>query len=169
MQVVTVMDFNVHPKRVDDPCFARGSSRGTMSQTQGPVGSGSSMNQDEHAYQGSYELVVEPSVVPAGETFVNDVLSHLPYGRVAREFSANYSGFMIDDERLVGMKVRYASAVSRDGRLMNTTCMLASGVCAEYFSSRPRSRHLCILVSGPFFRLVAVAVYRFITLYGGTT
>ena len=38
--------------------------------------------------------------------FVDDVESRLPYREARRDVRRNYSGVMIDDERLVGLKVR---------------------------------------------------------------
>ena len=54
----------------------------------------------------SYTIHTEPSKIPASSVFVNDVISKLPYTHaVRRDLCAVYSGFMIDDERIVGLKV----------------------------------------------------------------
>lgn len=46
-------------------------------------------------------------MIKAGTLFKEDVTSWLPYSRATRVGSfSHYSGFMIDEERLVGMKVR---------------------------------------------------------------
>ena len=41
-------------------------------------------------------------------TFMEPVVSQLAYSMTSRRFSAKYTGFMIDDQRLVGMKVRFS-------------------------------------------------------------
>jgi len=53
----------------------------------------------------SYTVHTEPSKISASGVFVNDVVSKLPYTHaVRRDLCAVYSGFMIDDERIVGLK-----------------------------------------------------------------
>ena len=54
----------------------------------------------------SYTVHTEPSKISASGVFVNDVISKLPYTHAVRkDLCAVYSGFMIDDERIVGLKV----------------------------------------------------------------
>ena len=54
----------------------------------------------------SYTVHTKPSFVPASDVFVSDVVSKLPYTHAVRkDLCAMYSGFMIDDERIVGLKV----------------------------------------------------------------
>lgn len=54
----------------------------------------------------TYTVHTEPSVVSASSVFVRDVASKLPFTHIVRkDLCAVYSGFMIDDERLVGLKV----------------------------------------------------------------
>jgi len=54
----------------------------------------------------SHTVHTEPSFVPASDVFVSDVVSKLPYTHtVRRDLCTMYSGFMIDDERIVGLKV----------------------------------------------------------------
>ena len=54
----------------------------------------------------SHTIHTEPSFVPASDVFVSDVVSKLPYTHTVRkDLCAMYSGFMIDDERIVGLKV----------------------------------------------------------------
>lgn len=54
----------------------------------------------------SYTVHTEPSVIPASSVFANNVVSKLPYARIVRkDLCAVYSGFMVDDERIVGLKV----------------------------------------------------------------
>lgn len=83
LSILCVFDFNVHPKRIDDPVAT-------------------TSNEDVH---GKYEMVSRPSTVLAGDIFRQDVVTQLPYALSSRSGQFNYSGFMIDDERVVGMKV----------------------------------------------------------------
>lgn len=54
----------------------------------------------------SYTVHTEPSRISASGVFVSDVISKLPYTHAVRkDLCAVYSGFMIDDERIVGLKV----------------------------------------------------------------
>ena len=118
-QTVCLMDFNVHPKRVDDP-YAPSSSplpaeplvngthpgqkAGRVTHEQGKGHVPGSTSYIDHL--GTYTIVTEPTVLPADATFTENVESALPYSMTSRRFSAKYTGFMIDDQRLVGMKVR---------------------------------------------------------------
>ncbi|KZT66482.1 hypothetical protein DAEQUDRAFT_674869 [Daedalea quercina L-15889] len=77
-----VLDFNVHPKRWDDVVLPE--IPGT-----------------------SYQFVTDPSTVLAGTVFQDDVVTSLPYSASTRSGKFHYSGFMIDDERIIGMKVCY--------------------------------------------------------------
>lgn len=53
----------------------------------------------------TYTVHTETSKVMASSVFVDDVISKLPYTRTVRkDLSLVYSGFMIDDERIVGIK-----------------------------------------------------------------
>ncbi|KZT01957.1 uncharacterized protein LAESUDRAFT_662823 [Laetiporus sulphureus 93-53] len=77
-----VLDFNVHPKRTNDPVpLPKPDSRC------------------------SYKVFTEPSTVQRRETFKDDVVTYLPYAVMSRLGTFQYSGFMIDDERIIGMKV----------------------------------------------------------------
>lgn len=49
--------------------------------------------------------MTEPSKISSGLIFQNDVVTYLPYALLVRTGDFEYSGFMIDDERIVGMKV----------------------------------------------------------------
>ena len=54
----------------------------------------------------SFSIHTEPSRIFASGIFLNDVTSKLPYTRtVRRDLDMVYSGFMIDDERIIGIKV----------------------------------------------------------------
>ena len=85
-----VLDFNVHPKRVDDPV---------------PLGCPRQNNQ----------LVTLPSRVPATTVFEEDIMTSLPYLASTRSDKFHYSGFMIDEERIVGMKVRTRGLIAWSG------------------------------------------------------
>lgn len=84
---LTVIDFNVHPKRLDDP----------VQITANP-------SEDEDA-DIRYEVFSDSTRIPAENIFREDVVTSLPYSKSTRGGKFNYSGFMIDDERIVGMKV----------------------------------------------------------------
>lgn len=75
-----VLDFNVHPERKDSVVV--------------PQDSGT-----------SYQFVTDPSRVAAGTVFEDDIVTSLPYSASTRSGKFHYSGFMIDDERIIGMKV----------------------------------------------------------------
>lgn len=52
-------------------------------------------------------LVYEPSVFPAGGVFAKEVVTRLPYYSVpAPGQGEKYVGYMIDEQRLLGLKVR---------------------------------------------------------------
>lgn len=54
----------------------------------------------------SYTVHTESSKISASGVFVDDVISKLPYTHTVRkDLCAVYSGFMIDDERILGLKV----------------------------------------------------------------
>jgi hypothetical protein len=51
------------------------------------------------------KLVFEPSRILPNIVFTEPVISFLPYHSLSRVDTVRYSGFMIDEERLVGLKV----------------------------------------------------------------
>ncbi|EMD35720.1 hypothetical protein CERSUDRAFT_115679 [Gelatoporia subvermispora B] len=75
-RLLIVCDFNVHPKRINDP-----------------------VEKPDNC-----EIVTVPEVIPADDTFKEEVITYLPYARSLKIVTFNYSGLMIDDERIVGMK-----------------------------------------------------------------
>ncbi|KAI0738204.1 hypothetical protein C8Q80DRAFT_1207471 [Daedaleopsis nitida] len=77
--LVSVLDFNVHPKRRNDPV---------------PMPS-----------EDIYRLIESEDVIEPGVPFQERVVTRLPYAESTRTFSSVYSGFMIDDERLIGLQV----------------------------------------------------------------
>ena len=52
-------------------------------------------------------LKVEGSVLPARTIFKEDVLSFLPYVEIVTQREYHYEGVMIDEERILGLKVRF--------------------------------------------------------------
>jgi len=56
-------------------------------------------------------LKVEGSVLPAGSVFEEDVLSFLPYVEIVTQREYHYEGVMIDEERILGLKVRFEDYV----------------------------------------------------------
>jgi hypothetical protein len=111
--VLEVFDFNVHSGRsletdhtrmdmnhgqVEDSRSSKPSSSFTSSS--------SSPSSPTIAHEVSYTIHTEPSTISVSDVFVHDVISKLPYTRTVRKgLCAMYSGFMIDDERIVGLKV----------------------------------------------------------------
>jgi hypothetical protein len=82
-----VMDFNVHPKRLRDPS--------------------ANLPSTKHEYDRGYQMNTVASTVVAGKLFKQDVTSMLPYAVSHRTAELRgCKGFMIDEERIVGMKVR---------------------------------------------------------------
>lgn len=51
------------------------------------------------------KIVTHASHIPGGNLFKKPVVTRLPYHVVSREDSQAYSGFMIDEERIIGLKV----------------------------------------------------------------
>ncbi|OBZ73464.1 hypothetical protein A0H81_06795 [Grifola frondosa] len=66
-----------------------------------PVGQ---LRPDMHDSQGKCRLLLEPTTLAAGMVFEEDVTTSLPYSLSLRTGTFNYSGYMLDDERLIGMK-----------------------------------------------------------------
>jgi len=52
-------------------------------------------------------LTVEDSVVAAGSIFKEDVRSSLPYVEIVTQNDYLYHGVMMDDERILGVRVRF--------------------------------------------------------------
>ncbi len=86
--VMLMLDFNVHPKRLDDPVDTTGKELG---------GEGSA----------KYEMVNREHMTDPENVFQYPVISRLPYAVSTRRgvHVSDYSGFMIDQDRLVGMRV----------------------------------------------------------------
>lgn len=94
-----MLDFNVHPKRLD---------------------SGAERSLDGDAI---YEVVTQESVIDPGvKVFQFPVVSKLPYSvstKIDIPALLDYSGFMIDDERLVAMKVSFCDSLAIIGLCTN--------------------------------------------------
>ena len=73
-----MFDFNVHPKRINDPV----------------------------PYPKSrFEIVDREVVIEPGDIFLHPVVSRLPHAVSTRGNIGDYSGFMIDQEQLIGLNV----------------------------------------------------------------
>lgn len=83
-RMMCVLDFNVHPKRVRDPSAA------------------SPAAPRDHVY--GYQVSADPTKAEAGTLFRRDVYTKLPYAVSHRNGIGFYTGFMIDDQRIIGMK-----------------------------------------------------------------
>lgn len=64
--------------------------------------------------QATLEPVTYPTRIVMPNIFVDVVESGLPYREARRDVRGDYSGVMIDDERLVGLKVRFFLWMSND-------------------------------------------------------
>lgn len=80
-----ILDFNVYSARSQETVFDRGAMRTDC---------------------------VGPSTVPRGKVFYSDITTSLPYSATTRPVSEHYSAYMIDEDRIIGLKVRYLSFVS---------------------------------------------------------
>lgn len=170
-----MFDFNVHPKKLPesesnnilntDPAQTSGGGvdKGTgagmnlgrtdvlNSETRSPSSSLSTRSTSPSsistiASEVSYRVETEPTKIPTRGVFVNDVISKLPYTHTVRkDLCAAYSGFMIDDERIVGLKVRVPLLSWRAFRELNFRYILFIG-----FGRRRdgRYRRVCILNTG---------------------
>lgn len=72
--------------------------KGKARATDSPVGNG--------VMRGCARLVTEPSRIPAGTAFVEDIVSYLPYREVVSEEAVEVSDVMMDDARVLCLKVR---------------------------------------------------------------
>ena len=95
---ICVLDFNVHPKRVNDP--------GDLC-----------MRADKDVH---YSVHTDDSRIAAKSLFLDDVVTRLPYAVSSRVGQFHYTGFMLDEERLVGIEVCFTFCVT----LLRTDCCL---------------------------------------------
>jgi len=91
---VEVLDFNVHASsRAPTMAEKLAATRLGIDSEQRPEGA---------------RLVCEPSVFPAGLVFAKEVVTSLPYYSVPAPGQREpYVGYMIDEQRLLGLKVRF--------------------------------------------------------------
>ncbi|KAH9018313.1 hypothetical protein EDB84DRAFT_1276248 [Lactarius hengduanensis] len=95
---VEVLDFNVHASRAPTAAEKLAASRLGVNL--------------EEPIEGS-QLVCEPSVFPTGGVFAKEVVTRLPYYSVpAPGQRESYVGYMIDEQRLLGLKVRLGLSLS---------------------------------------------------------
>lgn len=91
VSVLEVLDFNIHVKRLPENIGV-----GTIS-----------CRGDQETVPDKFALYVytDPSPVEKPEIFLKPVVSRLPYSRAIRTHVGEmYSGFMIDEERIVGLR-----------------------------------------------------------------
>jgi hypothetical protein len=70
-------------------------------------------------------LKAEEGVIPAGSMFREDVRSALPYIETVTQTRYGYEGVLIDEERILGLEVRFVALVSMDtpfGDYVETIC-----------------------------------------------
>lgn len=96
---VEVLDMNVHALRAPTAAEKVAASRLGID--------------PEKPAEGS-RLVCEPSVLSAGGVFAKEVVTGLPYYSVPAPGQGSYVGYMIDEQRLLGLKVR-VPCLSRRG------------------------------------------------------
>ena len=90
--VMLMIDFNVHPKRMDDPVSTK------------PMQEGAG---------GKYKIVDRETVTDPEAVFQYPVVSRLPYAMSTRSGVCDlveYTGFMIDQDQLIAMRVSPACA-----------------------------------------------------------
>ncbi len=87
--LLRIQDYSVRPGRPDD--FNTNGERTATSQ---------------------YHLVDTPSYIQGSNIFVNNIESRLPYYETISVDAFPHTAFMIDDERIIGLKVRYVSTGS---------------------------------------------------------
>ena len=102
---VEVLDFNVHALRAPTPAEKLAASRLGID--------------PEKPAEGS-RLVCETTVLPVGGVFAKEVATGLPYYSVPAPGQGElYVGYMIDEQRLLGLKVRVPRMRSKD---QSVTC-----------------------------------------------
>jgi hypothetical protein len=90
---VEVLDFNVYALRAPTMAEKLAATRLGIDAEQWPKGA---------------RVVREPSVFPAGQVFAKEVVTSLPYYSVPAPAQREpYVGYMIDEQRLLGLKVRF--------------------------------------------------------------
>ena len=103
--VMLMIDFNVHPKRLDDPVDTTGTELAQLG-----------LGVDSEGGGAKYEMVSKEHMTDPGDVFRYPVVSRLPYAVSTRRGVRDvldYTGFMIDQDRLIGMRVSSRSLSSR--------------------------------------------------------
>ena len=89
---VEVLDFNVHASRAPTAAEKLAAARIGIDTARPPEGA---------------RFVCGPSVFPAEAVFANEVVTGLPYYSMPAPGQCEpYVGYMIDEQRLLGLKVR---------------------------------------------------------------
>ena len=97
-----VLDFNVHVSRAPTVAEKIAATRLGIDPEQPPE---------------SARLVCEPSVFPADQVFAKEVVTSLPYYTVPAPGQCEpYVGYMIDEQRLLGLKVRHRACLDCEGQ-----------------------------------------------------
>jgi hypothetical protein len=106
-----VLDFNVHRAFDDDDT---GHDDGDTGDVVYHADEGKKGNEDEDEDMSLRKAILErvdyPTYVYMPNVFVDSVGSGLPYREARRDVRGDYSGVMIDDERLVALQVRVDSS-----------------------------------------------------------
>ncbi len=98
---VEVLDFNVHASRAPTAAEKLAAARMGIDTARPPEGA---------------RFVCEPSVFAAETVFANEVVTALPYYSVPAPGQCEpYVGYMIDEQRLLGLKVRLVRWSTRSG------------------------------------------------------
>jgi hypothetical protein len=84
-----ILDFNIYRMRLD---VADARKRGQERKSSGTGATG-------------WELVTHDIVISANNIFKESVVTSLPYRTICRPHSSRYSGFMVDEERIIGLNV----------------------------------------------------------------
>lgn len=103
-----IYDFNTLPYRRHSNYPHHSHSLGTSTEyAYDDYGSGWSIIREEDKKQWVRRPVWEETVIKPGTTFAEEVVTGLAYLEITSVDSVEYSGLMIDGERIVGMQVRF--------------------------------------------------------------
>ena len=111
LHLMQVLDFNAHRVRIDEA-----NAEEHHKDLEKPIDDPSK----------NWELVLQDTHVLAGIIFKETVLTSLPFRCIARTHNSRYSGFMIDEERIIGLKVGFFFSLSSCGFVaLADTCRLS--------------------------------------------
>jgi len=103
-----IYDFNTLPYRRHSNYPHHLHSYGTSTEyAHDDYGGGWSIIREEDKKQWVRRPVWEETVIKPGTTFAEEVITGLPYLEITSVDSVEYSGVMMDGERIVGMQVRF--------------------------------------------------------------